>query len=106
MRNQLVVDLALERPDLVPEPVDQSANSSVGVTSSFDARAGWADRRILMSKMEDFYTSTGADGAGQLKYHNESECGYGQEIIRNGHKVNGRRPGDSLCDRCDELAKA
>lgn len=57
-----------------------------------------------MTKVHDFHTSTGPDGAGQLKYHNQSECGYGKEIIRNGHKVAGRQPGDSLCDRCKELA--
>jgi hypothetical protein len=56
-----------------------------------------------MTKVNDFHTSTGPDGAGQLKYHDQSECGYGKEIIRNGHKVAGRQPGDSLCDRCREL---
>jgi hypothetical protein len=40
-----------------------------------------------MAKVNDFHTSTGADAAGQLKYHNQGECGYGKGIIKNGHKV-------------------
>jgi hypothetical protein len=57
-----------------------------------------------MAKVNDSHTSTGPDGAGQLKYHNQNECGYGKGIIKNGHKVLGRQLGDSLCDRCRELA--
>jgi len=57
-----------------------------------------------MGLMGDFHTSTGPDGAGELKYHNQSGCSYGKEIIDNGHKVLGRQPGDSLCDRCKGIA--
>ena len=57
-----------------------------------------------MGLVTNFHTSTGPDGAGKLKYHNQSECGYGEEIIRNGHKVTGRQAGDSLCDRCKDIA--
>ena len=57
-----------------------------------------------IAKVNDFHTSTGPDGAGKLKYHNQSEYGYGKEIIKNGHKVTGRQPGDSLCETCKNLA--
>jgi hypothetical protein len=56
-----------------------------------------------MSLVTDFHTSSTEDGD-ELVYHNQSECGYAKEIIRNGNKVAGRRAGDRLCDKCAELA--
>ena len=51
----------------------------------------------------DFHTWSTEDG-NELKYHNQNECGYGKEIIRNGHKVDGKGVGRSLCSQCTELA--
>jgi hypothetical protein len=56
-----------------------------------------------MSLIREFYTSSTEDGD-KLVYHNQSECGYAKEIIRNGHRIYGRRPGDRLCDRCADIA--
>lgn len=57
-----------------------------------------------MAKVPAFHTSTDEDGD-PLRHHDESECGYGKEIIRNGHYVAGILPGSILCDRCRDLAK-
>jgi hypothetical protein len=56
-----------------------------------------------MGLVADFYTSNGEDGH-ELTYHNQSECGYGKEVIRNGHYAAGRGTGRSLCSRCIDLA--
>jgi hypothetical protein len=53
--------------------------------------------------MAAFHTSSDEDGD-KLVYHNQSECGYGQEIIRNGHKVDNDTAGRTLCERCADLA--
>jgi hypothetical protein len=55
-----------------------------------------------MSKVDAFHTSSTEDGD-RLVYHNQSECGYGKEIIRNGHKVPNDIAGRSLCDRCADI---
>jgi hypothetical protein len=55
-----------------------------------------------MSLVPDFYTSSDED-AGRLVYHNQSECGYAQEIIRNGHVVIGRIRIADLCKRCEAI---
>jgi hypothetical protein len=55
-----------------------------------------------MGLVDDFHTSSDEDGD-ELKYHNQSECSYGQEIIRNGYSVAGTGVGRSLCSRCAEL---
>jgi hypothetical protein len=52
-----------------------------------------------MPKVNAFHTSSDEDG-GKLVYHVQSECGYGQEIIRNNHKVEGPGVNRSLCERC------
>jgi hypothetical protein len=51
----------------------------------------------------EFHTSSDEDGD-KLVHHNQSECGYGQEIIRNGHMVAGKLPGSVLCSRCADIA--
>jgi hypothetical protein len=51
------------------------------------------------------YTSSDEDGD-KLVYHNQSECGYRKEIIRNGNQVEGIGTGRDLCERCAELAVA
>lgn len=56
-----------------------------------------------MSKVDAFHTSSDEDGD-KLVYHNQSECGYGKEIIRNGHYVKGVLAGSELCTKCEELA--
>jgi hypothetical protein len=39
----------------------------------------------------------------KLVYHDQSECGYGKEIKRNGNDVAGTA-GRRRCDRCTDLA--
>ncbi len=56
-----------------------------------------------MGLIYDFHTSSDEDGD-KLVYHNQSECGYGQEIIRNGNQVLGQGAGRTLCDRCRDIA--
>ena len=56
-----------------------------------------------MGLVADFHTSSDEDGD-KLVHHNQSECGYGKEIIRNGHKVDRRLPGSVLCSRCADIA--
>ena len=56
-----------------------------------------------MTLMDAFYTSSTEDGD-KLVYHNQSECGYGQEIIRNGNKVAGKGTNRDLCERCADIA--
>jgi hypothetical protein len=67
------------------------------------ARQGRAERWCRMGLMAPFHTSSDEDGD-DLVYHNQSECGYGQKIIRNGNKVDGPGTGRDLCDWCADLA--
>ncbi len=55
-----------------------------------------------MGLVNPFHTSSDEDGD-KLVYHNQSECGYGKEIIKNGHKVDGVGTGRRLCDRCADI---
>lgn len=56
-----------------------------------------------MGLISAFHTSSDEDGD-KLVHHNQSECGYGQEIIRNGNKVDGVLAGSVLCERCTDIA--
>jgi hypothetical protein len=56
-----------------------------------------------MGVVDEFHTSSDEDGD-KLVHHNQSECGYGKEIIRNGHKVLGKLTGSVLCTRCADIA--
>ena len=56
-----------------------------------------------MTLVADFHTSSDEDGD-KLVYHNQSDCGYGKEIINNGNYEAGRQPGDTLCETCTNLA--
>lgn len=58
-----------------------------------------------MTKVGAFHTSTDEDGD-PLRHHNQSECGYGKEIIKNGHYVEGILPNSKLCETCEGLAAA
>jgi hypothetical protein len=58
----------------------------------------------LMGLVAAFHTSSDEDGD-KLVYHNQSECGYGKEIIKNGHKVDNDTGERTLCRTCDALAK-
>ena len=81
-----------------------SAEVPTGVASSLALKTGVMARgRDQMALVADFHTSSTEDGD-KLVYHNQSECGYGKEIIKNGNKVADRQPGDTLCDACTDLA--
>jgi hypothetical protein len=56
-----------------------------------------------MALVNEFHTSSEEDGD-KLVYHNQSECGYGKEIIRNGNRISGRADGSTLCERCRDIA--
>jgi hypothetical protein len=56
-----------------------------------------------MGVVSDFHTSDDFSGD-KLVHHNQSECGYGQKIIRDGNKVLGKLPGSVLCSRCADIA--
>jgi hypothetical protein len=56
-----------------------------------------------MSLVAPFCTSGNEDG-GNLVYHNQSGCAHGQDIIRNGHKVDSDTAGRTLCEACADLA--
>lgn len=56
-----------------------------------------------MSLVPEFHTSSDEDN-NELRHHNQSECGYGKEIIRNDHYVVGTLPGSKLCERCKDFA--
>jgi hypothetical protein len=57
-----------------------------------------------VSKVPAFHTNSDEyRPEDKLVYHDESECGYGKEIKRNGHDVPGT-DGRRRCDRCDDLA--
>jgi hypothetical protein len=58
-----------------------------------------------MALVSDFHTSSDEDGD-KLVHHNQSECGYAKEIIKNGHQVAGKLAGSELCSKCKELAAA
>jgi len=58
-----------------------------------------------MGYVSTFHTSSDEDGD-KLVHHNQSECGYGQEIKRNGNQVAGALAGSALCERCAELGAA
>ena len=58
-----------------------------------------------MGYVSAFHTSSDEDGD-KLVHHDQSECGYGKEIIRNGHYVLGVLPGSDLCKKCKELGAA
>jgi hypothetical protein len=58
-----------------------------------------------MSKIEPFHTNSDEYREEDRRvYHDQSECGYGKEIKRNGHDVAGTDDRD-LCDRCEDLAE-
>jgi hypothetical protein len=56
-----------------------------------------------MGVVAEFHTSSDEDGD-KLVHHNQSECGYAKEIIRNNHKVLGKLPSSVLCERCAAIA--
>ena len=56
-----------------------------------------------MTLIAAFHTSSDEDGD-KLVYHNQSECGYAKEIIRNGNVVPNDIAGRTLCERCRDLA--
>ena len=56
-----------------------------------------------MGLMAAFHTSSDEDGD-KLVYHNQSECGYAKEIIRNGNQVPDDTAGRTLCERCADIA--
>jgi hypothetical protein len=55
-----------------------------------------------VSLVAPFHSYENEDGE-KLVYHNQSECEHGQEIVRNGHKVDGDG-GRPLCEGCADLA--
>jgi len=56
-----------------------------------------------MGIVTPFHTSSVENGD-KLRYHNQSECGYGKEIILSGHKVEGTGTNRILCERCADIA--
>ncbi len=50
-----------------------------------------------------FHTSSDEDG-GKPVFHNQKECEYAQEIIRNGNRIDGIGVGLTLCERCADIA--
>ena len=65
------------------------------------ARAGRTD---AMAKVPEFHTdSDDYRPEDKLVYHDNDECGYGNEIKRDGNDVPGTA-GRRRCDRCDDLA--
>jgi hypothetical protein len=56
-----------------------------------------------MALVAAFHTSSDEDGD-KLVYHNQSECGYAKEIIKNGHVVPNDIAGRTLCTRCADIA--
>lgn len=58
-----------------------------------------------MTKVDAFHTSTGPDGAGELKYHNQSECEHGTKIKEDGNAEPGPGEGRTLCIRCAGIAR-
>jgi hypothetical protein len=54
-----------------------------------------------MSETLPFHTSSDED---EPVYHDQSECGYGKEIIRDGNMVAGVLQGSTLCTECARLA--
>ena len=56
-----------------------------------------------MGLISAFHTSSDEDGD-KLVFHNQSECGYAQEIIRNGNVVPNDVGNRDLCEKCAELA--
>ena len=65
-----------------------------------------------MTKVSAFHTNTDSPNyhpRERYVYHNQSECGYGQRVKRDGNAVNGqgidpRGNPRALCDRCEDLA--
>ena len=59
-----------------------------------------------MAKVDAFHTdSTDYEAWQRQVYHDQSECGYGQRIKRDGNAIPGTA-GRRQCDRCADLAKA
>ncbi|HEV3192836.1 MAG TPA: hypothetical protein VGY54_20160 [Polyangiaceae bacterium] len=57
-----------------------------------------------MSKIPAFHTNSDEYREEDRRvFHDQSECGYGKEIVRNGHNVPGTDKRDR-CDRCEDLA--
>jgi hypothetical protein len=57
-----------------------------------------------MAKINPFHTDSDKYQEEDKKvYHDQSKCGHGKEIKRNGHNVAGT-DGRDLCDRCNDLA--
>jgi hypothetical protein len=65
-----------------------------------------------MSKVGDFHTDTVREyyhPRERWVYHDQSECGYGQRVKRDGNAIPGRGTDPqgyprALCDRCSNLA--
>jgi len=55
-----------------------------------------------MAPVHEFHTAGGEDNH-EPRYHNQSDCPHGLEIIRNAHYVAGRGAGHELCGSCAEL---
>jgi hypothetical protein len=60
-----------------------------------------------MTIVPEFHTDTDAadygDDATEV-YHNQSECGYGKRVKRDGNDIAGRGVGGRLCKECGRLA--
>jgi hypothetical protein len=57
-----------------------------------------------MGKIPAFHTNTTLyRPEDRLVYHDQSECGYGQRIKRDGNDISGT-DGRPRCDRCTDIA--
>ena len=56
-----------------------------------------------MGMVRAFHKSSDEDG-GKRVFHNQKECEFGQEIIRNGNRIDGAGVGLTLCERCADIA--
>lgn len=71
-----------------------------------------AEEIVVMSQVEPFHTDATSDDyhpRERYVYHNQSECGYGQRVKRDGNALAGRGTDPNgnlrdLCDRCRNLA--
>lgn len=97
--------LVVALPTLVPLLrlfADHNCPTEVAWLASAVIAQGGDERGNPMGLIPAFHTSSTEDGD-NLVYHNQSECGYAKEIIRNGNVVPGLRNGTELCEKCDEL---
>lgn len=60
-----------------------------------------------MTTVAEFHTDTDSADYGHEAtevYHNQSDCGYGQRVKRDGNDILGRGVGRRLCKECARLA--